>query len=177
MAYLRPGKRGRNVFKLVDGSFQETEPSDHTLIAHTYHGGHVHTVEGQEQADLVAAGYGAFISFDSILKYKFSSAVSSADPGPGKFTFDSSTPAATTEIEIDWLNSDNFNTQSYILSLDIGIGILKIIYNLTGIPEYCIFNVSYISSSSGYFHVVTASHVSGSAPANNENCVLVFTKP
>ncbi len=61
-AYLRPGKRGRNVFKLTDGSFVESEPSDHTLIAHTYHGGHVHTVSGQEQADLVAAGYGAFIS-------------------------------------------------------------------------------------------------------------------
>ena len=62
LAYLRPGKRGRNVFKLTDGSFQETQPSDQTLIAHTYHGGHVHTVEGQEQADLVAAGYGEFIS-------------------------------------------------------------------------------------------------------------------
>ena len=62
LAHLRPGKRGRNVFKMTDGSFQETEPSDHTTIAYTYHGGHVDTVEGQEQADLVAAGYGAFIS-------------------------------------------------------------------------------------------------------------------
>ena len=61
-AHLRPGRRGRNVFKMTDGSFQETEPSDHSLISYTYHGGHVHTVEGQEQADLVAAGYGAFIS-------------------------------------------------------------------------------------------------------------------
>ena len=61
-AHLLPGKRGRNVFKMTDGSFQENAPSDHTLIAHTYHGGHVHTVEGQEQADLIAAGYGEFIS-------------------------------------------------------------------------------------------------------------------
>ena len=61
-AHLRPGKRGRNVFKMTDGSFQESQPSDQSLIAHTYHGGHVHTVSGQEQADLVAAGYGEFIS-------------------------------------------------------------------------------------------------------------------
>lgn len=61
-AHLRPGNRGRNVFKMTDGSFQENEPSDHTLIAYTYHGGHVHTVSGQEQADLVTAGYGEFIS-------------------------------------------------------------------------------------------------------------------
>ena len=61
-AYLRPGRRGRNVFKMTDGSFQETEPSDHTLISHTYHGGHVHPLTAAEEADLRAAGYGAFIS-------------------------------------------------------------------------------------------------------------------
>jgi len=60
-AHLRPGHRGRNVFKMTDGSFQETEPSDHTLISHTYHGGHVHPLTATEETDLIAAGYGDYI--------------------------------------------------------------------------------------------------------------------
>ena len=62
MSYLKPGPRGRNVFKLTDGSFTESDPFDPSLIAITYHGGHVHTVEGQELADLIAGGYGEYIS-------------------------------------------------------------------------------------------------------------------
>lgn len=61
-AYLRPGRRGRNVFKLKNGQFTETQPSDQDTIDITYHGGHVHTVSGQEQADLIAAGYGDYIT-------------------------------------------------------------------------------------------------------------------
>lgn len=61
-AYLMPGLRGRNVFKMVDGSFTESEPSDPDEIAHTYHGGHEHPLTAQEEADLRAAGYGDYIS-------------------------------------------------------------------------------------------------------------------
>ena len=60
-AALKPFPRGRNVFKLVDGSFTENQPMNPDLIDKIYHGGHLHTVSGQEQADLVAAGYGEFI--------------------------------------------------------------------------------------------------------------------
>jgi hypothetical protein len=60
-AYLKPGPRGRNVFKMIDGSFQENEPGDPETIAHTYHGGHVHPLTAQEEADLIAAGYGDYI--------------------------------------------------------------------------------------------------------------------
>ncbi len=60
-AYLMPGPRGRNVFKMLDGSFQESEPSDPETIAHTYHGGHIHELTAQEEADLRAAGYGDYI--------------------------------------------------------------------------------------------------------------------
>lgn len=60
-AHLRPGRRGRNVFKLTDGSFTEWQPSEPSLIAHTYHGGHVHELTAQEEADLTAAGYGDYI--------------------------------------------------------------------------------------------------------------------
>lgn len=62
MAFLQPGPRGRNVFKLVDGSFVEYQPSDPDLIAVTYHGGHIHEVTAAEAADLTDAGYGAYIS-------------------------------------------------------------------------------------------------------------------
>lgn len=60
-AYLRPGRRGRNVFKLTDGSFTEWQPTNQDSIAITYHGGHIHHLTAQEEADLRAAGYGDYI--------------------------------------------------------------------------------------------------------------------
>ena len=61
LAVLRPGRRGRNVFKLNNGSFTEFQPSDQSDIAITYHGGHIHPINAQEEADLRAAGYGDYI--------------------------------------------------------------------------------------------------------------------
>lgn len=63
-SYLKPGRRGRNVFKLVDGSFTEYQPMNQDSIAITYHGGHVHTVTAAEAADLVEAGYEDYITYD-----------------------------------------------------------------------------------------------------------------
>jgi hypothetical protein len=60
-AVLKPGLRGRNVFKLTDGSFTEFQPANYEDIAITYHGGHIHEITAQEQADLEAAGYGDYI--------------------------------------------------------------------------------------------------------------------
>jgi hypothetical protein len=54
--------RGRNVFKLTDGSFVETDPADFNSIAKLYFGGHENVVDAQEVADLTAAGYGEYIS-------------------------------------------------------------------------------------------------------------------
>ena len=56
------GARGRNVFKLTDGSFSEEQPYPDSLIEHIYHGGHIHEITAQEQADLIAAGYGNYIT-------------------------------------------------------------------------------------------------------------------
>ena len=61
LAVLRPGRRGRNVFKMNDGSFTEFQPSYPDDIAITYHGGHIHPITAQEEADLIAAGYGDYI--------------------------------------------------------------------------------------------------------------------
>jgi hypothetical protein len=50
------------VFKKTDGSFTENQPFDPAEIAVTYHGGHVHTLTAQEEADLRDAGYGDYIT-------------------------------------------------------------------------------------------------------------------
>ena len=54
--------RGRNVYKLVNGTFTENEPADMDTVAITYLGGHQNLVSEAEAADLTAAGYGAHIS-------------------------------------------------------------------------------------------------------------------
>lgn len=51
-----PLPRGRNVYKLKNGSFTEREPSDED-IATIYFGGHEYFVSPEEKAELVAAGY------------------------------------------------------------------------------------------------------------------------
>ena len=60
--YMARGARGRNVFKLVDGSFVEDQPWPDDIIEKIYHGGHIHELTAQEEADLIAAGYGDYIS-------------------------------------------------------------------------------------------------------------------
>jgi hypothetical protein len=44
-----------------DGSFTEFQPSEQEDVAITYHGGHIHPITAQEEADLRAAGYGDYI--------------------------------------------------------------------------------------------------------------------
>lgn len=45
-----------------DGSFTEYQPAYPEDIAITYHGGHIHEISAQEEADLRDAGYGDYIS-------------------------------------------------------------------------------------------------------------------
>lgn len=54
--------RGRNVYKLDDGTYTENEPNDTETVTITYLGGHIYTVTDSEAASLTAAGYGANIS-------------------------------------------------------------------------------------------------------------------
>jgi hypothetical protein len=60
--YLRPGPRGRNVFKLINGTYSENQPSDANDVAKTYYGGHIYELSTEEEAELVTAGYGQFIT-------------------------------------------------------------------------------------------------------------------
>jgi hypothetical protein len=54
--------RHANVWKLLDGTYTETQPYDLTTVAVTYYGGHVYSVSSSEAAALTAAGYAADIS-------------------------------------------------------------------------------------------------------------------
>lgn len=60
--FYGPEARGRNVYKLDDGTYTEVDIRDEGQIEKIYHGGHVHIITDQEAADLTAAGYGAYIS-------------------------------------------------------------------------------------------------------------------
>lgn len=53
--------RGRNVYWLLNGTFTENdpEPSD---IRTVFYGGHDNVVTAEEEAALIAAGYGSYIS-------------------------------------------------------------------------------------------------------------------
>lgn len=62
LRHYAPAPRGRNVFKLADGSYVENEPADMSTVVITYYGGHEHEVDAAEVASLTAAGYGDYIS-------------------------------------------------------------------------------------------------------------------
>ena len=51
------GYRARNIFRLTNGTYTNTDPLDPTLVARTYYGGHDHFVTQTEKDELVAAGY------------------------------------------------------------------------------------------------------------------------
>jgi hypothetical protein len=59
--FLKGWPRGRNVYKLVSGEFTEYQPGDMTLVEKIYHGGHIHPLTPEEEADLIAAGYEDYI--------------------------------------------------------------------------------------------------------------------
>lgn len=61
MGRLASGDRGRNVYKLSDGSYTEDQPADLGDVVKTYHGGHEIVLDATEEADLIAAGYGDYI--------------------------------------------------------------------------------------------------------------------
>ena len=80
MGFFPPSDRGRNVWKLPDGSYTEVQPGylADVEFAHqgnlpwgvwtaasydkVYYGGHATEVSDEEAASLTAAGYGSFIT-------------------------------------------------------------------------------------------------------------------
>ena len=61
--HYQPGPRGRNVWKLTDGTYTENQPMNDDDIAIIYQGGHEHVLfDDAERDSLIAAGYGPYIS-------------------------------------------------------------------------------------------------------------------
>lgn len=61
LRHFQPGPRGINVFKLVTGEYVENEPADMTTVVTTYYGGHKYDITDEEEAALIAAGYGDYV--------------------------------------------------------------------------------------------------------------------
>ena len=55
--FYAPTLRGKNVYRLVDGSFVEVQPRDMSLVSRVFFGGHSNYVSDVEADALVAAGY------------------------------------------------------------------------------------------------------------------------
>lgn len=62
LKHYRSEPRGRNVYKLSDGTYVENEPEDYSTVVFTYYGGHDWPVDAAEVVALTAAGYGDYIS-------------------------------------------------------------------------------------------------------------------
>lgn len=54
--------RGKNIYKLTDGTFVEYQPVDEDTIDTVYYGGHRIEITASEAAELTDAGYGAYIT-------------------------------------------------------------------------------------------------------------------
>jgi hypothetical protein len=54
--------RGRNVYWLLNGTFTEDDPADPADIRTVFYGGHDNVVTAEEEAALIAAGYGSYIT-------------------------------------------------------------------------------------------------------------------
>lgn len=61
--HYTPQPRGRNVFRLADGTYTENDPASYADVSKVYYGGHVYSdLTPTEVEELTAAGYGAYIS-------------------------------------------------------------------------------------------------------------------
>lgn len=60
--FFDPEPRGRNVYRLTDGTYTEVDQRDTGQVDRVYLGGHVYELTPEEVADLTAAGYGAYIT-------------------------------------------------------------------------------------------------------------------
>lgn len=63
LRFFRPLPKGRNVYKLLDGTYVENEPANMDTVSITYLGGHEIDITDSEASSLTAAGYGAYISY------------------------------------------------------------------------------------------------------------------
>ena len=56
------GVSASNIYKLTDGTYTNIDTKDYTIVSKVYHGGHDNFVTAEEKADLIAAGYGDYVT-------------------------------------------------------------------------------------------------------------------
>jgi hypothetical protein len=59
---VTPGTKGKNIYKLTDGTYTDVDQRDVGAFTKVYLGGHNNFVTQEEKDDLVAAGYGAYVT-------------------------------------------------------------------------------------------------------------------
>jgi hypothetical protein len=62
LSYLKPGPRGRNLWKLTDGTYSENQPYSMDVVEKVYYGGHIYELTSAEEAELINAGYEDYIT-------------------------------------------------------------------------------------------------------------------
>lgn len=62
LPYLKPGPRGRNLWKLTDGTYSENQPYSMDVVEKVYYGGHIYELTSEEETALTNAGYEDYIT-------------------------------------------------------------------------------------------------------------------
>lgn len=112
------------------------------------------------------------------VRYNFSTTVTNADPGNGIFRFNNATIASVTQIYIDNVDVNTITMTAWFAQWGTPTGTNKgyvtIKSNAPGSTVTSIFRVTGVAALTGYYRIDVV-YVSGTAPANNEACVIEFS--
>lgn len=110
------------------------------------------------------------------LRYNFDTATGSADPGTGKFRYDSASLTAVTKIFISDLDQFANSIALFYQTAVDNPGYLAIKSNNNADATVNIFRVTNEDSNSGYQTIHVAYEAGLAIPSNVEPCVLGFTR-
>lgn len=60
--YAQPTNRGKNIYKLTNGTFTDIDQRNPDVVSRVYYGGTINYVTQAEKDDLIAAGYGEYVT-------------------------------------------------------------------------------------------------------------------
>lgn len=113
------------------------------------------------------------------LFYTFSTTLTDSDPGNGVFRFNNTILASVNRMYIDLVDGDGVDQTAFITSWDASTNPIKgtlVIQSRTSGSSVSTWNITgFATTPTGYRRVVV-SYVSGVLPANNEPCVIQFSR-
>lgn len=110
------------------------------------------------------------------LRYNFDTATGSADPGTGKFRYDSAILTSVTKIFIDDLDQFLNEIGLYYESALINQGYLVIKSNIQEDSTVNVFRVLGEEEKTGYQQINVAFEAGATGPSNGEPCVLEYSR-